>query len=76
MKKNFYLDMLLLVGMVICGITGIMLDFHAFGGMGRDGKMIISNIHTWIGYLLLIGIVVHLVWHWKWLKAAARQLRN
>ena len=38
MKKNFYLDILLIICILVCGITGIVLDFHLFGGMGRAGK--------------------------------------
>lgn len=74
MKKNFYLDILLIICILVCGITGIVLNFHLFGGMGRAGKELFSNIHTWSGYIMLAAIVLHLAWHWKWLKAAARQL--
>lgn len=34
MKKNFYLDLLLFVSGLVCLITGIVLDFHLFGGFG------------------------------------------
>lgn len=34
MKKNFYLDLLLFVSGLLCIITGIVLDFHLFGGFG------------------------------------------
>ena len=73
MKKNFVLDMLLLVSGAACIVTGVILDFHLFFG-GREVKFLITEIHRWTGYIMTIGIVLHFIWHWKWLKAIAGQL--
>lgn len=75
MKKNFYLDLLLFVSGVICIATGIVLDFHLFGGFGngRALKGIISDIHTYSGYIMMVGLIFHIIWHWKWIKAVAKK---
>lgn len=75
MKKNFYLDLLLLISGVICIATGIVLDFHLFGGFGngRALKDTISTIHTYSGYIMMVGLIFHIIWHWKWIKAVAKK---
>ena len=52
-----------------------MLDFHLFGGFGggRALKGIITDVHTYSGYIMMIGLLFHLVWHWKWIKAVAKK---
>ena len=74
MKKNFYLDLLLFVSGFLCIITGIVLDFHLFAGFGdgRALKGIITNIHTYSGYIMMVGLLFHIVWHWKWGMAVAK----
>ena len=73
MKKNFYLDLLLFLSGLICILTGIVLDFHLFAGHGngRALKGIITAIDTYSGYIMAAGLLFHLIWHWKWIKAAA-----
>lgn len=75
MKKNFYLDLLLFVNGLLCIVTGIVLDFHLFAGFGdgRALKGIITNIHTYSGYVMMVGLLFHIVWHWKWVKAVAKK---
>ena len=75
MKKNFYLDLLLFVSGLVCLITGIVLDFHLFGGFGggRALKGIITDVHTYSGYIMMIGLLFHIIWHWKWVKAVAKK---
>ena len=75
MKKNFYLDLLLFVSGFLCIITGIVLDFHLFAGFGdgRALKGIITNIHTYSGYIMMVGLLFHIVCHWKWVKAVAKK---
>ena len=52
-----------------------MLDFHLFAGFGdgRALKGIITNIHTYSGYIMMVGLLFHIVWHWKWVKAVAKK---
>ena len=50
MKKNFYLDILLLLSLLACIITGVVLDFHWFSG-GREVKTLLVQVHRWTGYI-------------------------
>lgn len=73
MKKNFVLDMLLVVSTLLCVGTGIVLDFHLFSG-GRAAKMMFTEIHRWTGYLMAVFVVLHFAWHWSWVRFAAKSL--
>ena len=73
MKRNFILDILLVVSTLLCAVTGIVLDFHLFSG-GRSVKMLLFTIHKWSGYGMAILVALHFAWHWNWLRHAARTL--
>ncbi len=73
MKKNYILDILLFLAATVCIVTGIMLDFHLFRG-GREMKMLITNWHIWSGYIMLVGILFHLAWHWGWIRNVTKLL--
>ena len=73
MKRNFILDILLVVSTLLCAVTGIVLDFHLFSG-GRSVKMLLFTIHKWSGYGMAVLAALHFVWHWNWLRYAARTL--
>ena len=30
-------------------------------------------IHTYSGYIMMVGLLFHIVWHWKWVKAVAKK---
>ena len=34
---------------------------------------IITDVHTYSGYIMMVGLIFHLVWHWKWIKAVAKK---
>ena len=73
MKKNFYLDLVIFIACLACLITGLMLDFHLFEG-GRDVRHYWRDIHAYIGYVMAAGVLLHIIWHVKWIKAAAKQI--
>lgn len=73
MKRNFILDLLLVVSTLLCVVTGIVSDFHLFSG-GRSVKMLLLTIHKWSGYAMAVFTVLHFAWHWNWLRYAARTL--
>jgi len=75
MKKNFYLDILLFISLLACIITGVVLDFHWFSG-GREVKMVLVEVHRWTGYIGTAAILLHMVWHTKWIAVAAKKMRR
>ena len=73
MRKNYILDVLLFISACLCILTGIILDFHLFTG-GRNAKVLLTNWHSYSGYILLTGLFLHLAWHWGWLQGTTRRL--
>ena len=72
MKKNFYLDILLFISLLACIVTSVVLDFHWFSG-GREVKMVLVEVHRWTGYIGTAAILLHMVWHTKWIAVAAKK---
>ena len=73
MKKNFYLDVVLFVSALICIITGIMMDFRLVPG-GREVRFLVRDAHIYSGYVMGLGIIVHIFWHGSWIKNAAKNI--
>lgn len=73
MKKNYWLDIILLAAGIFCMATGVMLDFHLTPG-GRTIRKLIRDIHTYSGYIMLVGICIHIFWHANWLKMTTKKI--
>jgi len=72
-KNNFWLDVTIFVALLITTITGFILWLvipHkldiVFLGFSRS---VWVTAHICLGVVGLAGIVLHIVWHWGWLKA-------
>ena len=73
MKKNYCLDWLLFLSGLACIATGLLLDFHLIPG-GREAKGPFVTVHTYSGYLMAVGILLHLVWHKSWISAITKKI--
>ncbi len=73
MKKNYYLDWILFISGCICFGTAILLDLHIISG-GREVRRFYWAIHRYSGYVMLVGILFHLLWHRKWISTVTRYL--
>ncbi len=73
LKKNFGLDVILFVSGLICIVTGIILDFHLIEG-GREVRRVYKLVHTYSGYVMAVGLIIHLAWHIDWIKNSARKI--
>ena len=73
MKKNFWLDVILFVSGLVCIVTGIILDFHLIKG-GREVIKIFRLVHAYSGYVMAVGILIHLAWHFDWIRNAAKKI--
>ena len=73
MKKNFTLDTILFVSALICFVTGILMDFHAIPG-GKEMKRPFKLLHTYSGYVMAVGVILHVAWHIDWIKSSARKI--
>ena len=73
MKKNFWLDVILFVSALICFVTGILMDFHMIPG-GKEMKRPFKLLHIYGGYVMAVGVILHLAWHVDWIKNSARKI--
>ena len=74
MKKNFWLDVILLISGLICIVTGICLDFHLLPRGDMDILRQMRHIHIYSGYVMAVGIIFHIAWHGGWIKNSAKKI--
>ena len=72
-NKEFILDAILLVLGLVCLVTGIVLDFQIVP-RHTEARHLYRDIHTYIGYAMYVGLVIHVVWHKAWIKAVVSRL--
>jgi hypothetical protein len=75
-KINYFVDALMLIAGLLCGLTGIMkldliLSFKVYQLI--DYKML-SIIHDWSGVVLVLLIIVHLILHLNWIKQITKNI--
>jgi hypothetical protein len=75
-KRNFWLDTLLAITFVLTFMSGLMI--WIMDTLGLSAPFLGATLHGWrhihalTATLMIIGVIVHLLWHWKWVKAACR----
>jgi hypothetical protein len=86
-KQNWMIDAIVFAGAVLSTITGIYFLFLPIGGYqgGRNptygltilfGRSTWDDLHTWGGLLMILAVVIHLAWHWSWVKMMSRRMAN
>ena len=72
-ERNFWLDGTLFLAYLITAVSGVLLwlviprgSTSLFAGIGRAEWL---AMHEGSGLLGLMGVILHIVWHWDWLKA-------
>ena len=72
-KRNFWLDEAILIAFLITAITGFVLwrvipheSGIAILGLSRS---VWITFHISSGIVSLAGVVLHVAWHWNWLKS-------
>jgi hypothetical protein len=68
-ERNFWLDLILLVIFLITLVSGILLWQKIPGSNAGAELADWMALHIVPGLLGLIGVILHIVWHWDWLKA-------
>ncbi len=68
-KRNFWLD-------AILGVLFVLTAISLLGGQGRNadksaGAQLLDLVHYISGALLILGSLLHIIWHWDWMKIVA-----
>ncbi len=78
-KLNYLLDAVIGLAFLLSGATGVAFLLMGDGGYqgGRNpgfatallglSRGTWSDLHTWASLVMIVGVVVHLVFHWKWI---------
>lgn len=70
-ERNYYIEVALFVTGFACIITGIMLDLRP-GGISIP--MWFRSLHIYIGYVMAVLVVIHLLLHSGWIAAVTRDV--
>jgi hypothetical protein len=85
-KLNYVLDAVIGVAFLLSAVTGVAFLLMGSGGYqgGRNpdfatsllgiSRTAWSDLHTWVSLVMITGVVVHLVLHWKWIVCVTKQL--
>ncbi len=85
-KMNYLLDVVIAVAFLLSALTGIAFLFMGSGGYqgGRNpafltsflglSREVWSDLHTLGSLVMITGVGVHLVFHWKWIVCVTRQV--
>jgi hypothetical protein len=72
-ERNYWLDWIMLFVFLITIVSGFLLWLvipngkpFVFTGIDRGVWLV---LHVGSSFLGLLGVIVHIVWHWDWLKA-------
>jgi hypothetical protein len=85
-RLNYLLDAVIGVAFLVSSLTGVAFMLMGSGGYqgGRNpgfatsllgiGREAWSDLHTWASLVMIAGVFVHLVLHWKWIVCVTRQM--
>ncbi|MBN2084775.1 MAG: DUF4405 domain-containing protein [Anaerolineales bacterium] len=83
---NYFLDIVIGLAFLLAGATGIAFLFLGSGGYqgGRNAEFSTSllglergtwsDLHDLSGLVMIAGIAIHLILHWRWIVCTTRQL--
>jgi hypothetical protein len=85
-KINYWIDVFIAIGFLLSALSGIVLNFAPSGGFqggrnafyGREVLLLGHNtwdvLHTWSSFVMIAGVFLHLVLHWKWIVCMTKKL--
>ncbi len=85
-KLNYLVDALIALAFLISAGTGVL--FLILGSGGYQGgantafggtflglsRWVWSDLHTWASLIMIAGVLLHVVLHWKWLVCVTKQV--
>ncbi len=85
-KLNYLLDVVIGLAFALSGATGIAFLLMGSGGYqgGRNPNFATallgisretwSDLHTWASLVMITGVAVHIVLHWKWIVCLTKKM--
>ena len=85
-KANYAVNVIIGIGFLLSAVSGIVFLFAGSGGYqgGRNphymtqilllSRDVWKDVHTWSSLVMIAGVAVHFVLHWKWLVRMTRNL--
>jgi hypothetical protein len=85
-RINYYIDIVIGISFILVALSGVILFFAGSGGYqgGRNpryaqevlgiSRLLWKDLHDWGGIVMLGGVFLHLVLHWKWFVCMTRNL--
>ena len=79
-KINYIVDVMILIMFVISAVSGFALMrpedecMMTTTAVMDENRAIISDIHIFSSFLMVAGVMVHLVLHWKWMVTMTRNM--
>jgi hypothetical protein len=85
-RLNYLLDIIIGSAFIAAGGTGIAFLFLGSGGFqgGRNpafssavlglNRAAWNDLHTLSGLVMIAGIVLHLIFHWRWIVCSTKQI--
>jgi hypothetical protein len=85
-RLNYVLDAVIGLAFAVSAATGVAFLLMGSGGYqgGRNpnfatallgiSRAAWSDLHTWASLVMIAGVAVHLVLHWKWIVCVTRQM--
>ena len=85
-KLNYLLDAVIGLAFALSGATGIAFLLMGSGGYqgGRNpgfetallglSRGTWDDLHTWASLVMIVGVLVHLALHWKWIVCVTKKM--
>jgi hypothetical protein len=85
-RLNYLLDAMIGLAFVVSSATGMAFLLMGSGGYqgGRNpdfgtallglSRQTWSDLHTWASLVMIAGVVVHFLLHWKWIVCITKQM--
>lgn len=74
-KVKFIVDLVMFVDFILLAFSGFVLKFILPRGSGKFGATYFFlredwlTIHDWTSLILIMGLILHLVLNWIWIKS-------
>ena len=77
-KINYIVDVIILILFVISAFSGLGLmkpkEERATTVVVDEQRAIISDVHILSSFVMVAGVIVHLVLHWRWMSVMSRKM--